>query len=224
MGSEVAPRIRARSARSTGNPLLAWREVVLCRSASASRSGGAVHSCIGNIPRTLNQAETTVGSTDLGRALDGPGRANDPPLREGRCGGVTRAGLGGFHLLAAAPLAARDVGMDRFVLPAVIPLVVDRKLGRTPRGRAAAIGLVPLVGPRERPDRLAPEILLRHLVHVPSSLSPEDGSSFRPRRVIRTMPGTGSFLSIHPLGAVTETPHGGQDAVSRPGTRVNASR
>lgn len=149
---------------------------------------------------------------------------NDPPLREGRCGGVTRAGLGGFHLLAAAPLAARDVGMDRFVLPAVIPLVVDRKLGRTPRGRAAAIGLVPLVGPRERPDRLAPEILLRHLVHVPSSLSPEDGSSFRPRRVIRTMPGTGSFLSIHPLGAVTETPHGGQDAVSRPGTRVNASR
>jgi hypothetical protein len=100
-----------------------------------------------------------------------------PSPEEGSLRGVTRGGLGGFHLLAAAALAARDVGVDRFVLPAVVPLVVDRKLGRAPRGRATAIGLVPLVGPRERPDRLAPETLLRHLVHVPSSLSPEDGSS-----------------------------------------------
>jgi hypothetical protein len=64
VGSEVAPRTRARSARSTGNPLLASREVVRSRSASASRSGGAVHSCIGNIPRTLNQAGTVEPRRD----------------------------------------------------------------------------------------------------------------------------------------------------------------
>ena len=57
MDSEVAPRTRARSARSTGNPLLASREDVPFRSSSASRSGGAVHSCIGILPPTLNQAE-----------------------------------------------------------------------------------------------------------------------------------------------------------------------
>jgi hypothetical protein len=174
----VAPRTRARSARSTGNPLLASREVVLFRSASASRSGGAVHSCIGNIPRTLNQAD--------GGALDGAGRAATLP--EGRVAAGGNSGwLRGFHLLAAAALAARHVGMDRFVLPAVVPLVVDRKLGRTSRSRTSAIGLVPLVGPRERPDRLAPETLLRHLVHVPSSLSPKNGLELRPCRVIRTM-------------------------------------
>jgi hypothetical protein len=98
-----------------------------------------------------------------------------PSPRGGSLRGGTSDWLSGFHLLTAAALAARDVGMDRFVLPAVVPPVVDRKLGRTPRSRASAIGLVPLVGPRERPDRLAPETLLRHLVHVPSSLSPKDG-------------------------------------------------
>ena len=193
MGSEVAPRTRARSARSTGNPLLASREVVRFRSASASRSGGAVHSCIGTITRTLNQAVSGGTGAPWLRARTAPD-VQRPSPEEGSLRGVTRGGLGGFHLLAAAALAARDVGVDRFVLPAVVPLVVDRKLGRAPWGRATAIGLVPLVGPRERPDRLAPETLLRHLVHVPSSLSPEDGSSARPRHVIRTMRGTGSFL------------------------------
>jgi hypothetical protein len=117
-----------------------------------------------------------VGSTQLGCRLDGPGRATTLPGGRVVAGGNS-GGLGGFHLLAAAAFAARDVGVDRFVLPAVVPLVVDRKLGRAPRGRAPAIGLVSLIGPRERPDRLAPETLLRHLVHVPSSLSPRDGSS-----------------------------------------------
>jgi hypothetical protein len=201
VGSEVAPRTRARSARSTGNPLLASREAVRFRSASASRSGGAVHSCIGNIARTLNQADGGR-STDLDRAPRIPD-VQRPSPEEGSSRGVTRGGLGGFHLLAAAALAACDVGVDRFVLPAVVPLVVDRKLGRTPRSRATAIGLVPLVGPRERPDRLAPETLLRHLVHVPSSLSPEDGSSARPRHVIRTMRGTGSFLVAASYGLGT---------------------
>ena len=120
---------------------------------------------------------------------------SDPPGGEGRCGG-NLGWLSGFHLLAAAALSARDVGMDRFVLPAVVPLVVDRKLCRTSRSRTSAIGLVPLVGPRERPDRLAPETLLRHLVHVPSSLSPKNGLELRPCRVIRTMERTGSFLAL----------------------------
>ena len=156
------------------------------------RSGGAVHSCIGRIPRTLNQADgRDPGETSPPRRA-ASGRRATLPDREGR--GVPRvrvrsAGpdLGGLHLLAASALAARDVGVDRFVLPAEVPLVVDRKLGRAPRGRADAIALVSLVGPRERPDRLAPETLLRHLVHVPSLLSPEDGSGACPRRVIRTM-------------------------------------
>ena len=173
MGSEEAPRTRARSARSTGNPLLASREAGRFRSASASRSGGAVHSCIGNIPRTLNQADDGQFSGSRSR-LRRARTCSDPPGGRVAAGGNS-GWLGGFHLLAAAALSARDVGMDRFVLPAVVPLVVDRKLGRTSRSRTSAIGLVPLVGPRERPDRLAPETLLRHLVHVPSSLSPKDG-------------------------------------------------
>jgi hypothetical protein len=175
VGSEVAPRTRARSARNTGSPLLASREAVRFRSASASRSGGAVHSCIGNIPHTLNQADRGgTGGIDMHRTTPDVQR----PSPEGRvAAGGTRGFLGGFHLLAAAALAARDVGVDRFVLPAVVPLVVDRKLGRAPWGRATAIRLVPLVGPRKRPDRLTPETLLRHLAHVPSSLSAEDGSS-----------------------------------------------
>ena len=86
MGSEAAPRTRARSARSTGNPLLASREVVRSRSASASRSGGAVHSCIGNIPSTLNQADN-VGR-EIARVSDGPGRAATLPLGGGSLRGV----------------------------------------------------------------------------------------------------------------------------------------
>jgi hypothetical protein len=93
VGSEVAPRTRARSARSTGNPLLASREAVRFRSASASRSGGAVHSCIGNIPRTLNQADGGR-STDLDRASE-VWDMQRPSRRKGRCGG----GLGGSRQL-----------------------------------------------------------------------------------------------------------------------------
>jgi hypothetical protein len=155
-------------------------------------SGGAVHPCIGRIPRTLNQADGRTPGGTLLRAVPHPDAKRPSRLGGSRCsrvpGSVGRpVDLGGLHLLAASALASRDVGVDRFVLPAEVPLVVDRKLGRAPRGRADAITLVSLVGPRERPDRLAPETLLRHLVHVPSSLSPEDGSGVRPRRVIRTM-------------------------------------
>ena len=142
----------------------------LFRSASASRSGGSgplLHRR--GIPPTLNQADARIG-------IVGPDARRPSPSGKGRRGVREGGRLRGFHLLAAAALAARDVGVDRFVLPAVVPLVVDRELGRAPGGRTAAVGLVALVGPRERPDRLAPETLLRHLVHVPSSLSPEDGS------------------------------------------------
>ncbi len=162
------------------------------------------------------------------RASGRPRTCSDPPLREGRCGGVPRAGLGGFHLLATATLAARDVGVDRFVLPAVVPFVVDRKLGRAPRSRATAIGLVPLVGPRERPDRLAPETLLRHLVHVPSSLSPEDGSGAALVVSFERWEGPVHSALVGPPRAPrsirTPRPDRGQDASSCPGTQVGASR
>src|SRR4026207_2493192 len=120
----------------------------------------------------------------------GAERSATLPAGEGRLGGpIARPSLRGLHLLTAAAFASRDVGVHRLVLPAEFPLVVDRELGPASRRRTGAVGLVALVGPRARPDRLASVPLLRHLVHVPSWLSPEDGRVLRPRRVFERCDG-----------------------------------
>lgn len=101
----------------------------------------------------------------------------------------------GGHLAAAA-LAARDVRVDRFVLPAESPLVVDGKLGL-----ATGLGTDPsapvlLVGPRESPSRCAPESLLCHLTHILSRVL-VGPMVLEPLFTIRTHESHGSFRQLH---------------------------
>jgi hypothetical protein len=85
-----------------------------------------------------------------------------------------RSRSGGRPTLA---LAARDVRVNRFVLPAVVPLVVDRELRLAARGGADPSRPEHLVRPRERPDRCAPEPLLCHVRSLPFGKSRVAGPS-----------------------------------------------
>jgi hypothetical protein len=86
-----------------------------------------------------------------------------PPMRRASTGGATAVdqvwseGLGRCPTFA---LAAWNVRVNRFVLPAVVPFVVDRELRFTTGIRADAALPVALVGPGERSDGSAPEPLL----------------------------------------------------------------
>jgi hypothetical protein len=200
VGSEAAPRTRARSARSTGNPLLASREVALFRSASASRSGGAVHSCIGNMPRTLNQADG--GKTDgfVGASTSRRVRTcSDPPGCErvaaggnsgwprrlpSPCGcGVCRARCrcGPVRAASSSPTCCRSKAWS--CTPG--PRTCDRPgIAYWPSGATGPTG----PGNSPPPSRSRPFVALT-----------TGRIERRPRRVIRTMRGTGSFLSLWPL-------------------------
>lgn len=227
----MAPRTRARSARSTGNPLLASREAVRFRSASASRSGGAVHSCIGNISPTLNQAdgEGSRGTRPLisGRAR-GPGRATTLPVRGGSLRGGNSGGLrrlpspcgcgacrarcrcGPVRAASSSPTCCRSKAWSYTPGP--------RNCDRTGTACWPSEATGP-TGPGNAPppSRSRPFVALT-----------EGRLELRPCRVIRTMRGAGSFLLGRPGPRPLRGPHAAesrrQDASSCRGTRVSASR
>ena len=76
---------------------------------------------------------------------------------------VRRVSSRGAEVLGSCPalaFAARNVRVDGLVLPAVVPLVVDRELRFTTGIGADAALPVALVGPGERSDGSASEPLL----------------------------------------------------------------
>jgi len=106
---------------------------------------------------TLNRADgpsTTDPATERGPPEGGP---------RGTFGSSVWVSGGGLPALA---LAARNVTVHGFVLPAELPLVVARELRLTPSLGADAVARVLPVRTRERPDRCSPVPLLCHVVHI----------------------------------------------------------
>src|SRR2546426_296715 len=91
---------------------------------------------------------------------------------------------------AALPPTARDVGVYGLVLPAKLPLVVDRELRLAPGRGAHAAPVVSLVGPRQRLDLGASEPFVFHCHHF---LPRGWVACPTPRLAMRTIPLAGSF-------------------------------
>jgi hypothetical protein len=156
-----------------------------------AHSGGAVPQRIG---AGLGGLDPPCGATDE-RPRGGADRpSRHPPQRERapRSRGPGRSAIGGRSSgnRTALPLAARHVRVDRFVLPAVLPLAVDGEFGLAPRFQAHAACRVGLVGSRQVTDGCPPEPLVRHVAHI---LSAGRMRAPGPQYPLRTGSGTGSF-------------------------------
>jgi len=102
----------------------------------------------------------------------------------------------------ALPLAARDVRVHGFMLPAVVPLVVHGQLGSATGVGADAPRPVHLVRPWERPDGCSPEPLLCHVRSLPSAGAVDAGIGCGPQHRLRTNEALGSFQIL--LSGVAE--------------------
>jgi hypothetical protein len=170
--SGAALRRRGRSARSMGKRPYASQVAPSSRSpwCAAPRPGGAVPQAIGRLAcaldtahgfRDLRTARTALGSGHPPgrRAVRHPPRRNEA-LPSGRASALAVSG-GALLRLALPP---RDVGVNGFVLPAVLPLVVFRQLRTAARRRAhAALGVRP-VRSRQRANRRPSEPVVLHAV------------------------------------------------------------
>src|SRR6266566_495004 len=201
-------RRRGRSARSTGKSPYASQVVPSSRSpwCAAPRPGGAVPQAIGRLAcaldtvhrfRDLRTARTALGSGHPPgrRAVRYPPRCNEA-LPSGRAPALAVSG-GALLRLALPP---RDVGVNGFVLPAVLPLVVFRQLRTAARRRAhAALGVRP-VRSRQRANRRPTEPVVLHAV-----TSFPGGPFWRawgraPSYRVRTARNAGSFRRGPPVG------------------------
>lgn len=186
-----ALRRRAPSARSTGRRPCASQVVPSSRSpwCAAPRPGGAVPQAIGSLGRALDTASVFLDFRTPGWpwaraicAVGGPSGTpqmqRSPPIRKG-----FGLGRGSGGALLRLPLAPRDVGVDGFVLPAVLPLVVSRQLRAAARRRAhAALGVRP-VRSWQRANRRPPEPVVLHAVtSFPGARS--DGHGVGPPRTV----------------------------------------
>ena len=166
-------RRRAPSARSTGKRPYASQVVPSSRSpwCAAPHPGGAVPQAIGRLASAL---DPVPGFRDLRDRSDGlglgpsawsggrpasPEMQRSPPSQEG----LRPWPVSGGALLRSA-LPPRDVGVNGFVLPAVLPLVVSRQLRTAARRRAHAALRVRPVRSRQRANRRPTEPVVLHAV------------------------------------------------------------
>jgi len=151
-----APRTRARCARSTDSrPCASAAEARKGRWPSwGAHSGGAVPQAIGALSGGL---DPPCVATDLRRQGGPTGLAGIPRTRESQLRGPR----------TALALASRHVLVHGLVLPAVLPLAVDRQLGLAARLRAHTPWRVGLVRSWKVPDGRPPESVVRHAVSHP---------------------------------------------------------
>jgi hypothetical protein len=185
-----ALRRRAPSARSTGRRPCASQVVPSSRSpwSGAPRPGGAVPQAIGSLGRAL---DTVRGFRDFrtsgwpwARAICEIGAVGHPPdaAKPSHQEGL-RPWWGSGGALLRLPLPPRDVGVDGFVLPAVLPLVVSRQLRAAARRLAHAALRVRPVRSGQRANRRPPEPVVLHAVtSFPGARS--DGHGVEPPRTV----------------------------------------
>src|SRR5512132_704250 len=126
-----------------------------------------------------------------------PQMQRSPPRQEG-----LRPWWGSGGALLRLPLPPRDVGVDGFMLPAVLPLVVSRQLRAAAWRRAhAALGVRP-VRPGQRANRRPPEPVVLHAVtSFPGARSDGHGVG-PPRTVYEQLRTPVHSATTHPAGAI----------------------
>jgi hypothetical protein len=185
-----ALRRRGPSARSTGRRPCASQVVPSSRSpwCAAPRPGGAVPQAIGSLGRALDTVRAFRDFRTPGwpwaRAICEIGAVGHPPdaAKPSHQEGL-RPWWGSGGALLRLPLPPRDVRVDGFVLPAILPLVVSGQLRAAARRRAhAALGVRP-VRPWQRANRRPPEPVVLHAVtSFPGARS--DGHGVGPPRTV----------------------------------------